>query len=497
MEQHDTMMVRRRCPVCRSSSSERICPKDGTPTLVSSRRNKSDPSELAKGTIISGRYRIDQVIGSGAFGRVFSASHLLTGQDVALKVLNDHSVDDDDRGILRFFQEARVTARLAHPNTVRVFDFGQDDSGLVYLVMEYLKGKTLRQELSERKARGSRFTEEETVEAAIAVTRSLSEAHAQGLVHRDLKPENIMMHRVLGDEPQIKVLDFGIVKQSTHALTMAGQTPCTPAYASPEQVIAAELDGRSDLYSLAILMFELLTGSVPFIGHSVIATLQLQLSEPPPDVRSRTTAPISEELALIIGRALRKQPDERFFDAAEMRAALEGTRGKSSLELKTTESVDGFDDSATKISAGSMEARTPETSPGIPDQAIIPTADPVIISELGRVRVAPGSTRRDPNARAWAWGSGAVVVIALAVLFGVRFLLTGREAVVTSTPIPTAVASPAAIVAPQPTAVDAPPVLDDPVEPPPMPSASPRRTPRPPKPSPSVPVAPSVLDQEL
>jgi len=261
MDGPDTTSERRRCPLCRAPTSEPVCPKDGTPTLVKG-GPRTNPRDLPKGTMISGRYRIDRVVGVGAFGTVFAGTHALTGQDVAIKILSPRGVDDDDRGTLRFFHEARVTARLNHPNTVRVFDFGQDDSGLVYLVMEFLKGETLRQELFDRMGQGRSFSEGEVLDIAIAVARSLGEAHAQGLVHRDLKPENIMLQEMLGDTAQIKVLDFGIVKQNSTALTAAGQTPCTPAYASPEQVVADPLDGRSDLYSLGITMFELLTGAI-------------------------------------------------------------------------------------------------------------------------------------------------------------------------------------------------------------------------------------------
>src|SRR5262245_892227 len=169
-------------------------------------------SALEVGSVIAGRYVIQRVIGKGGYGAVFEARHTGTGQGVAVKTLAP-GLETDETALKRFFQEARVTSGLRHPNTIRVFDFGQDDSGIIYLAMELLTGLTLKQELKRRqKLNAGVYSEKEAIEIGIAITKSLGEAHAAGLVHRDLKPDNVFLHQVEGDDPVVKVLDFGIVK---------------------------------------------------------------------------------------------------------------------------------------------------------------------------------------------------------------------------------------------------------------------------------------------
>src|SRR5688572_4561598 len=175
------------------------------------------------GDIIAERYQLEESIGHGGYGKVFRARHLGTGQDVAVKVLIPQG-GDEHFTIKRFFLEARVTSGLKHANTIKVFDFGQEDSGLVYLAMEMLSGSTLREELRERRKQGRPFTEREAIDIGIAVTRSLGEAHSAGLVHRDLKPDNVFLHLAGDDEPHIKVLDFGIVKLGDGQHTLSSTT---------------------------------------------------------------------------------------------------------------------------------------------------------------------------------------------------------------------------------------------------------------------------------
>ncbi|MCA9555367.1 MAG: serine/threonine protein kinase, partial [Myxococcales bacterium] len=228
--------VRRRCPVCEQVMAEAVCPRDRMATLLVDAPVHAAPA-LTRGEVLAGRYEILEPIGQGGYGHVYRARHLGTGQDVAVKLLRVPAEEDGAFAVQRFFLEARVTSGLTHPNTVRVFDFGQDDAGRVFLVMELLFGRTLREELRVRKARGQRFSDPEVVQIGAAITRSLAEAHEQGLVHRDLKPDNVFLHQVAGDDPVVKVLDFGIAKLGTghrHTLSSDTSVPGTPAYMSPE-----------------------------------------------------------------------------------------------------------------------------------------------------------------------------------------------------------------------------------------------------------------------
>ena len=281
----------------------------------------SDPNRVGTGSVLAGRYRVTRLIGSGGFATVFAAQHAGTGQPVAVKVLCGPDLEDDIP-LRRFFREARVTAGLNHPNTVRVFDFGQDDDGTVFLAMELLKGATLRHALRHRLRDGRVFEQREAIDIAVTITRSLGEAHAKGLVHRDLKPDNVFLHQVAGDDPMIKVLDFGIVKSMDGTLTANSSTLGTPWYMSPEQVLSHDLDGRSDLYSLGVMLYQLVSGRVPFRGATSIATAMMHVHDPPEPLEKRARTPVSQSFCQLVHRAMAKTPDERFPDARAMREAL-------------------------------------------------------------------------------------------------------------------------------------------------------------------------------
>jgi serine/threonine-protein kinase len=287
-----------------------------------------DARTVVPGTVIGGRYVVQREIGRGGFGCVFAARHTGTGQEVALKVIS-HVEGIDDVLIRRFFQEARVTSGLKHPNTIRVFDFGQDDSGLIYLAMELLNGRTLKQEIKKRLTEGKTFSESEAIRIGVGVARSLAEAHAAGLVHRDLKPDNIFLQEVADEEPTIKVLDFGIVKLANSNLTMGSDSgvPGTPAYMSPEQVNKVELDGRADLYSLGVILYQMMAGKVPFGGSNIVQILYQHVHEIPPDLRTLAKSPVSDRFADIVHSCLAKDPAGRPKDARTLRRTLEGWIG--------------------------------------------------------------------------------------------------------------------------------------------------------------------------
>ena len=282
-------------------------------------------SGLTRGTVIAERYRIDRVIGRGGFGTVYAGRHLATGQDIAAKVLRRGS-NDESNLLQRFLQEAQVTASLTHPNTVRVFDFGQDaQTGVIFLIMELLNGRSVRTELKRRLSAGEVFSQVEAAHIGIAVARSLSEAHAAGLVHRDLKPDNIFLHEIPGDEVAIKVLDFGVAKLRDVALTRVGSPhgPGTPAYMSPEQASGQPVDGRSDLYGLGLILYELVCGERAFAGSTPLETLFLQVNEPTPSLSERAGGRLDEGFIAVVDQLTRKAPDQRFADAQALRRSLD------------------------------------------------------------------------------------------------------------------------------------------------------------------------------
>lgn len=275
--------------------------------------------------IFGGRYRAEQALGQGGFGLVLTATDQKTDRKVALKVLRGSELDTEARS--RFDREARVVQRLTHPNTVRLYDFGAESDGTQYIVYELLQGETLTR-LMQRGA----LPWDRTVKIGVQVLKSLSEAHELGIVHRDVKPANVMLVQFAGDADVVKLLDFGIAKplmNASKALTQSGIMLGTPRFMSPEQVRGENISPRSDLYSLGILLTELVSGRKVFQGDPVSVMME-QVSPAivpiPAEVRNAPFGPVLE-------RALRKDPAERYSSALEMLTALESTAGTSARSL--------------------------------------------------------------------------------------------------------------------------------------------------------------------
>lgn len=283
-----------------------------------------DALSYAPGDTVANRYRVAGVLGRGGFGAVYAGEHLGTQQPVAIKMLQADS--SDPLAEQRFYREARITAKLSHPNTVRVFDVGRDQDGPLFLVMELLRGRTLEQVLQGLTALRRPMTELEAIEVGSAILRSLAEAHAAGLVHRDLKPANVMLHRVAGLPDQLKVLDFGCSHSADSNLTAQGAVVGTPSYMSPEQCMGDDIDARADLYALGVILFRCVTLRLPFEDTAILPLLYKHAHEPPPDPRTLAPLPMTDSFAELILRALAKDRQERFADAALMRRALEMQR---------------------------------------------------------------------------------------------------------------------------------------------------------------------------
>ena len=275
---------------------------------------------------VRGNIRIESVIGSGGMGTVYKGFEAHLQRPVAVKVLNTMS-GTNQRSVSYFMQEARVLSKLRHPNLVSVIDFGQESDGTLLMVMEYIPGRSL-ESLIERERE---LAFDRVVRIMIQVLSALEEVHRHQIVHRDLKPGNIVLEDVAGAQDFVKVLDFGIAKilqtntftSIDGGLTAAGTAVGTPQYMSPEQAQGLELDGRSDIYSGGILMFEMLTGKLPFDSDNIVSMLVRRMAEDPP-APSSLRSEVPPSLDAICLRALARESGERFPDAAAFREALQG-----------------------------------------------------------------------------------------------------------------------------------------------------------------------------
>ncbi|HEX6275731.1 MAG TPA: serine/threonine-protein kinase [Polyangiaceae bacterium] len=278
--------------------------------------------ELSRGQVLAGRYRLTEFLGRGGMGLVFAALDLATGSAVAVK-LPRREVRRRKKALARFRQESRAAARLSGPHVVRVSDVAELDDGTPFIVMELLVGIDLASELD---ARGA-LPLAEAVDLVLEAAAGVAEAHAAGIVHRDLKPHNLFLANVAepGAHRSVKVLDFGISKlggADVPRVTTTGARLGTPLYVSPEQLVSAKyVDARTDVWSLGVILYELVTGTLPFEGPTAIAVAAaIQTVEPPPPSSRRPGLP--PELDAVVMRALAKRPDERFGSVAEFVRAL-------------------------------------------------------------------------------------------------------------------------------------------------------------------------------
>jgi serine/threonine protein kinase len=332
-------------------------------------------------TLLGGRYLVESELGRGGMATVFKGIDTVLGRPVAVKVLSPQYAGDADF-VTRFRREAQSAARLNHPNLVSVYDTGTDD-GVHFIVMEYVDAKTL----ADYVAGGGRIMPDRAIEIAEAVCDALSMAHAHGIIHRDIKPANIM----ITSKGDVKVTDFGIARVISGADTIA-QTAAvlgTASYLSPEQAQSQPVDQRSDIYSLGVVLYEIVTGRPPFSGDSpVMVASKHVLEQPKPP--SKLNSDISPGLEAVIMKALSKNPDNRYQDAEEMRADLERARLGQPVEA------------------------TPLLSDSARTQRIAPTGPPTAV--LPPVQAGGGGGRR------W-WIPALIVLLILGVLGGGLYLL--------------------------------------------------------------------------
>jgi eukaryotic-like serine/threonine-protein kinase len=286
------------------------------------------------GTVLSGRYRLESKLGSGGMSTVYLARDVTLERWVAVKVMHREMSDQPDQ-IERFRREARAVAQLSHPNVVSVIDAGED-GGYPYIVFEYVDGETLKQRIE----RVGPLPVAEATAYAIEIGRGLAAAHARRLVHRDVKPQNVL----IDSEGRAKVTDFGIARSlEADGLTQTGRVLGTTDYVSPEQAMGRGVDARTDIYSLGVLLYEMLTGEVPFTADSVVGVAMKHVNEDMPDVQKRRPE-ASSALAAVIERATAKDPKQRYPQMASCLADLE-----AALEVEVARSGGAHGQATTSV----------------------------------------------------------------------------------------------------------------------------------------------------
>jgi serine/threonine protein kinase len=400
------------CPVCERKFPDKmtLCSADAAVL-----KRLDDP---LLGQTLAGKYKIEKLIKMGGMGSVYRGRHVLMDKTVAIKVLRP-SLAGDDAVVARFSREAKAASKISHPHAVSVTDFGEAESGVVFLVMEYLDGRTLKEVIT----REGPLSLGRAVEIVRQVAGALDAAHDQGVIHRDLKSENIMLVNHNGDE-WAKVLDFGIAKilqpigsAKDAEITQANLVVGTPQYMSPEQCSqSGALDARSDVYSLGIIVHEMLTGKLPFTGESATVVMMKQVQDAPPSVlESQSQLPSAVDR--VIKRALAKQPIDRFQSAGELSAGLADAASKQAAEAPVLAGV------------AATAANTPISMPA----AVADDMDEeTVVRPRAEVTAVPSgefvSIYREPPAmtvdRFNPWRIIVPAAIALVVVFAAVFLLT-------------------------------------------------------------------------
>ncbi|MBL8786069.1 MAG: serine/threonine protein kinase, partial [Deltaproteobacteria bacterium] len=397
------------CPACSRVYGEdaTACEVDGERLVLLS----EEPSLV--GHVLDGKYTLISKLGEGGMGSVYLAEQQTMGRQVAIKVLR-REFSQNRMAIKRFLREARAASKLAHHNTITVYDFGQSNDGLLYLVMERLAGRPLADILDQDGA----LPPERAVHILAQICDSLSEAHKAGITHRDLKPENIFIEEKVGNPDFVKVLDFGIAKmqgdETTTQATAAGMICGTPSYMSPEQAMGKDIDGRSDIYALGVLLYEMLTNLKPFEGDTPMEVMLKHINEPSPDVFQRTGVQVPQGLQDALDRLLAKKVEKRPQDCQEAKKLIIAGLGTPLVGpvLSTAE-----------VSPARKRRATDDRLQSLEKTGLSPA-----VSAPGPVMAVPARRTRTP----WAWVAAAVVLIGVAAL--VIGLLAGSESGAASGP---------------------------------------------------------------
>ncbi len=341
------------------------------------KKKKKDPMI---GRMVSDRYEVQGLLGKGGMGAVYKAYQANVQRTIALKVLLKEFADNEVV-IKRFHQEALAASRLTHPNTISVYDFGQTEDNVLYIAMEYLRGQSLAQML----AGAHGLPPKRAIHIMRQVCKSLAEAHDAGIIHRDLKPDNIFLSEVQGERDFVKVLDFGVAKLSEYhgkegTLTQAGMIFGTPKYMSPEQARSGDLDHRSDIYALGVILYEMLLGVPPFVGDNPLSILIAHVNQTPaPFAEKRPDLDLHPGLERVVLKAMAKDRSQRHDKVIDLLREL-----------------DALDELLAGATWDSVADRLPGTLPGVSGPSLVGPA------------IVPGSTDGTfPQASA---GGGTIVL---------------------------------------------------------------------------------------
>jgi serine/threonine-protein kinase len=420
------------CPTCQTDleESQRFCPNCGT---VSQASDPQAPDPMI-GLTLGNKYKVIRLLGEGGMGAVYEGEQTLgtTKRKVAVKTLHPH-LSRDVKIKQRFEREVGTIAELEHPNTIQVYDFGSTEEGILYIVMEFLQGKSLADYIE----KGGAMMPDRVAYIMDQVCGSLEEAHGRGIVHRDLKPDNVVLIERAGKKDFVKVLDFGIAKRSKEEdkneqkLTQQGMVLGTPPYMSPEQFTGRPIDARSDIYSLAVMSYEMLTGKLPFQADTAWEWATQHMTQPPIPIESMAEglrAP--ESMRAAIRRALEKSPDARFQTVKEFNDAFTGqgaflarpqmTSSPSVVGRQRTEVGEPLDVGAAfapQPGMGGPQAMSPQPPPqmmgGPPmPQAYTPAAGNVAYP-------TPAGIPQGPNQEQKSGGGGRTALLVVAGLIGV------------------------------------------------------------------------------
>ena len=387
------------CPTCGTEypANQRFCDRDG-----SALRTQGGGTDLI-GSIIGERYHVLKKLGEGGMGQVYLAEQVKMGRKSAVKVMNPGMVHDAD-AISRFNREAANASRINHPNVAGIYDFGETSEGLIYLAMEFIEGESLTSLVEKNGALTPARAADITKQAA----DGLAVAHDMGIVHRDLKPDNIMIAKNRDGSDCVKVVDFGIAKAAgaeNQKVTKTGLVVGTPEYMSPEQLAGDKLDGRSDVYSLALVAFNMLTGKLPFDGETAQESMIMRLTDEPKSLSvMKPDTSWSPEVQAVMNKALQRRSADRYQKAAQFGVALwEAVDHMPKQPAAGATMMIGAADGATAVIAAPPKTRL-DSSPALAD-AMVP---------------APRYTGGAPvksKAPLYAGGGVAIALAALAMIY--------------------------------------------------------------------------------
>lgn len=418
----------KKCPKCgvEFKDTATLCPSDGSVLEMEGR--------ALVGRTLAGKYRVDELVSEGGMGAVYRGTHILMDKTVALKVLHP-ALAADNIIVARFSREARAASRISHPHAISVTDFGESEDGIVFLVMEFLHGRTLKEVV---KSTGL-LPLNRVVEIMRQICGALEAAHAENVVHRDLKSDNIMLLDV-AEGDWVKVLDFGIAKIQEPAgqdpgLTAPDLIIGTPQYMSPEQCSqSSEIDARSDIYSLGVILFEMLAGHAPFSGDSPTTVMLKHLQEAPPDLL-KERGDLPAEVGDVVARTLAKKPEDRFQTVRDLRMSLTSAAENRTIpHAVTDDEILRNERLANRIIVSTGYGVGPRDN----EQDVDDEITVVHPSPAGAPALSPAAVSGPPvtqSSGANSWRIAAIALLGVVILGGVLFAMTrNRPSVDQATP---------------------------------------------------------------